>query len=434
MSGFNIAESAKHDVRISNEEWMDISRGLEPYHGVFYQVWQMGRPIFDESIDTACVQFDQQGNFIWFRFNPVFWSSLDFKNKLFVISHEAMHIILNHGSRAKDVGTNGVAANVAMDIVINHTLTTSFGFERGDLVKEVACWVDTIFPDRDPIPPDDECFEYYYSLFERVYGDGGMGDGDCSPSTLDDHDGFTKSNFKNIIDELNNKLTPEEKQSLKTTIQKHFKEEENKDQAGSPSGTGGWVFAKTNIIKKKKKWETVIKKWTKKFLRNDEFEIQQWTRTNRRMAILPKDLILPSDVEMDDFHIDRSRVDVFFFLDTSGSCWDLKDRFFAAAETLPETRFNVRLFCFDTNVEETTLASRKIYGGGGTSFRIIESHIQKLISTNGCKYPEVFIITDGWGDVVKPKFPQKWHWFLTDNGSNNYLPKESNIYNLKDYE
>ena len=55
MSSFNIAESVKHDVRISNEEWMDISRGLEPYHGVFYQVWQMGRPIFDESIDTACV-------------------------------------------------------------------------------------------------------------------------------------------------------------------------------------------------------------------------------------------------------------------------------------------------------------------------------------------------------------------------------------------
>ena len=92
------------------------------------------------------------------------------------------------------------------------------------------------------------------------------------------------------------------------------------------------------------------------------------------------------------------------------------------------------MFCFDTNVEETTLASRKIYGGGGTSFRIIESHIQTLISTNGCKYPEVFVITDGWGDMVKPKFPQKWHWFLTDNGSNNYLPKESNIYNLKDYE
>lgn len=420
--------------KISNEEWMEISHGLEPFHGVFYQVWQMGKPIFDETIDTACVQFDQQGNFIWFRFNPEFWSKLDFTNKLFVISHEALHIILNHGSRAKDAGINSRAANIAMDIVINHALTRSFGFNREDLIEEAACWVDTVFKDRDPLPPDDDCFEYYYTLFEKVHADGFSGDSEC-PSTLDDHEGFSSSNFGKIIDALNQTLTQEEKDSLKSTITKHFqKEDENTtSQSQTPYGTGTWTFAKIDTVKKNRKWETVIKKWSRKYLIEDDIEIQQWTKTNRRMVLLPKDLMLPTDVEFADLHHDKNKIDVWFFLDTSGSCYNLKDRFFAAAASLPDNRFKIRLFCFDTAVQETDIVSKKIYGGGGTSFKIIEQHIQMQISKENCKYPEVFVITDGWGDYVEPQFPIKWHWFLTENGSKNYLPKKSNIHELKDY-
>ena len=124
---------------------------------------------------------------------------------------------------------------------------------------------------------------------------------------------------------------------------------------------------------------------------------------------------------------------MWFFLDTSGSCYHLKDRFFAAAASLPERRFNVRLFCFDTAVQETTLASGKIYGGGGTSFRIIEKHIQGEISSKGCKYPEVFVISDGYGDLVSPQHPSKWHWLLTDNGTKDYISKKSSVHELKDY-
>ncbi|NCA15229.1 MAG: hypothetical protein EBS89_14130, partial [Proteobacteria bacterium] len=323
--------------RISNDEWMEISHGLEPFHGVFYQVWQMGKPVFDESIDTACVQFDQQGNFIWFRFNPEFWSRLDFTNKLFVIAHEALHIIFNHGTRAKDAGVNSRAANIAMDIVINHTLTRSFGFDRKDLIEEAACWVDTVFKDRDPAPPDDDCFEYYYTLFDKVYAHGFGGDSD-NLSTLDDHDGFSSSNFKKVIEALNEKLTQEEKDSLQATIKKHFQQSKKDDAAASPEGTGSWTFAKVDKVRKSRKWETVIKRWSRKYLVEDEVEVQQWTKTSRRMVLLPKDLLLPSDVEISDMHHDMSRVDVWFFLDTSGSCYHLKDRFFAAAASLPERR------------------------------------------------------------------------------------------------
>lgn len=51
------------------------------------------------------------------------------------------------------------------------------------------------------------------------------------------------------------------------------------------------------------------------------------------------------------------------------------------------------------------------------------------------RYPEaVFVITDGYGNRVKPARPEKWYWFLTPGGSRYCIPKECNIYNLQDYE
>jgi hypothetical protein len=111
-------------------------------------------------------------------------------------------------------------------------------------------------------------------------------------------------------------------------------------------------------------------------------------------------MFLPSDMEIEDDNDEKTRIKVYFYLDTSGSCWGLKDRFFAAALSLPDDRFDIRLFCFDTTVQETTLESRKIYGGGGTSFSILEAHIQKEIKEKG-EYPEaVFVITDGYAATV----------------------------------
>lgn len=434
--------------KIGNEEWLEISNSLEPHHAVFYKVWQMGRPVFDESIDTACVQFDQEGKFILFRFNPKFWSSLDLYNKLFVICHEALHIVLNHGIRAKEADCNRQATNVAMDIVVNHTLTKNFGFSRDKITgSEDYCWVDTVFKDRNPMPSNNEMFEFYYNLFEKVYGHGGMGDGEGGgPKTVDDHEslGSQSVNWDKVIDQLNEGLSDEEKEGLKSTISKHFqkkkpqdgqsKESDKNTPAGSGSG-GIWVFADSKKAKKLKKWETIIKRWALKFFKDENKEFEQWARINRRMTMLPRNMIIPSEMEIDDRTYDEHKINVWFFLDTSGSCWNLKDRFFAAAESLPETRFNVRLFCFDTNVQETNLKERKIYGGGGTSFSIIEQYIQRTMQNEDIKYPNsVWILTDGYGNQVKPLHPEKWHWFLTEGGVKNYIDEKSNVFSLKDFE
>jgi hypothetical protein len=133
-------------------------------------------------------------------------------------------------------------------------------------------------------------------------------------------------------------------------------------------------------------------------------------------------------------HEEEGKIDVWFFADTSGSCYHLKERFFKAARSLDPARFNVRLFCFDTRVEEVDIQGNRIYGGGGTSFTIIEKKIQEVMRNEEVKYPEaVFVITDGWGNPVNPEIPNRWYWFLTTDWI-KCIPKESLIHKLKDYE
>ena len=451
----DVASSQKYDVRISNEEWFEISLALEPFHAVFYKIWQMGKPCFNADIPTAGVQFDRNGDFIWFHFNPHFWKRLQFKDKLFVICHEALHIILNHGMRTRDCGPNAQATNVALDVVVNHSLVNNFGFVLNDIEGwQDYCWVDTVFKDKKPLPPDNEMYEYYYNLFEKVYGDGGMGDGEGGgPGTVDDHSMMgegSEGEWGKVIDKLNEGMTDEEKESLKATINKHFESNpSSKKNAKAGVGTGGqWVFSNAKV-KRKAKWETVIKKWSRKYLINKDKDVEQWARLNRRMVMLPRNMFLPTEMEVEDDEKEKTKIDVWFYLDTSGSCWGLKDRFFTAALSLPTDRFNVRLFCFDTKVEETTLESRKMYGGGGTAFDILEAEIQNELRKGGgtkktldgkevpmiVKYPEaVFVITDGYGTTIKPEKPDKWYWFITEGGVKSYIDRGCNFFNLNDFE
>lgn len=406
---------------LNPEEFLDLALELEHHHAVFYQLWEMGRPKFTDSIKTAAVAFDEQGKWVEFKFNPKFWKRLTPYQRKFVICHECLHIILNHGVRFID-SHNRDAANVTMDIVVNESLVRSFGFDRaqlGDIDKD-GCWADTVFPGQDI--GTDGAFEFYYNQLPQHK---------IKLSSLDDHSGLGGSDWGEAIEGLNRSLTPEEKQALKDLIDKHFQSDDPDQQGGH--GTGGvWTFVNTGEVKRKKKWETVIKRWSRKYDRPELRDIEQWARVNRRFVFLSNDLMLPTEMEQ-EYEIE-GKIQVWFFQDTSGSCWHLKERFFRAAESLSPERFDVRLFCFDTTVKETSLAKKQVYGGGGTYFNIIEDKIQKTIHAEGTGYPEaVFVITDGYGNRVSPQQPEKWYWFLSSN-CKTYIPAQSQVYYLRDFE
>lgn len=413
---------------ITHAEWVEMSLELEDHHALFYELWHMGRPHFTDEIETAAVRFSDSGEFLEFLFNLDYWNNLTPYERQFVIAHECLHVILNHGIRTTR-NDDAPRINRALDIVVNHLLVNSFGFDRKRIRDEdILCWTDTVFKGHPKLAemPTDESYEYYYQLVpESIVID---------VFPLDDHS-FMKGCIDPIIKKLNDRLSPEEKDSLKDVVKKHFEQEGScdvEDGAGL-SGYGGWQFIKVDRPAPKKKWETIIFKWSQKYMKEGLDEHEQWAKLARRFELLPQDIFLPS--EMEEESKDYDRIPVHLYMDTSGSCIKYKERFFRAALSLPKDRFAVRLFCFDTKVEETTLESRKVYGGGGTNFSIIERNIQKVIKKEKTEYPEgVFIITDGDGSTVSPKIPDRWHWFLTARGKTNFIPAQSKTYNLDNFE
>lgn len=425
-------------MNINLEEWIAISQEIEERHALFYQFWRMGRPRFDSKIDTAAISFNKDGGYLEFIFSPDFWSRLTQYERAFVICHESLHVLFNHGYRMKDTD-NIDLSNTAMDIVVNHYLVNNFGFIRSRLsMEKTMCWTDTVFTDK--LVPDNQSYEYYFNLLKtadkgsgatsidnhemlNMPTGGGQGQAIRTGSPIDSHDMLEGISTDSVIQSLAESLTEEEAKEIKKVV------DNDKNR-----GTGALgILAKIVIPKvaKKKKWETVIKKWSRKFL-DEDAECEQWVKVNRRFIGLPRDFILPTVSEID--WTKEHKINVWFFQDCSGSCWGLKDRFFKAAKSLDPDRFNIRMHSFDDRIYQVKLTDNSIRGGGGTSFSIIEDYIQKEIKQTGSKYPEaVFVITDGYGNMVSPEYPKKWHWFLSTSYK-NCIPDECNIHSLANFE
>ena len=125
------------------------------------------------------------------------------------------------------------------------------------------------------------------------------------------------------------------------------------------------------------------------------------------------------------------------YLDVSGSCYNLRNDFFCASLTIPQDRIKMRTFCFDTHITEVNLKDRKLISGGGTSFSVIERHIQKELKP-GRKHPVIFVFTDGYGDSVHITEPKKWHWFIDGvwgmNHAKHLTDKKCNFYPMEDFK
>jgi len=469
----------------TSTEYFEVVRSLRKHHSLFAQFWTVGHivEINHPGMPTAGVAFDKKsGAGLQFMINPDYWAKLNEHDKAFVIAHEIMHVYLDHGRRSLTLDPK--LSNLAQDVVINHYLVDYFDFDRSKLTHgESYCWRDTMFPDRDDIEPD-RCFEYYYEELKKQggppqpqqgeegdgepgqgQGQGGEptpGDGQPQPGagqpgagqpknqTVDVHDfmdGEVEMDadmldaIQKAAEDLMDRITADEVENFEEIVSKGNGEESDKleeqkaQQAGAMAGTMQKRIRLKKVVRKRK-WENVVADVIGRFqgMKRD-VDLQLWTRPNRRLAGMGDDLILPADVT-DTVPI-RDKVDVWFFQDTSGSCVDLAERFFKAAASIPDDRFRVRVFCFDTKVYETSLASGKLYGFGGTAFQPLEQAVQDIVRKEpGTKYPQaVFVVTDGeaWDGVMKCEHPDRWHWFLTYKNT-KCIPKKSHNYLLKDYE
>jgi predicted metal-dependent peptidase len=426
------------------EEFNEISFMLERHHTLFYKLWTLGKPYFNPRIKTAQVGFNKDGHCITFEINPEFWQTKTLTQKLFIICHEAKHVINNHGIRGKNIKRkeDRFLANIAMDLCVNHDLVNRFGFVRDEVdPTDRFIWLDKIAKELDlPYLPDEQTFEFYYDLLKKQSPDmqnalidamGGSGFG-----TVDEHSGMgdiTEDEIEDIMKGvMESDLSDDEKKQIS---------EMDIGDIDPIKGRGfysvGTVY-KVDVapVKSKKKWETVIKKWAATTIKIQEKERQQWVFKNRRFAMIKSDkFFIPSESMIEYSAAEKTKIKVWFFLDTSGSCIGYKNRFFTAAKSLPPERFDINLLCFDTAVYPTDLKSGKIYGGGGTKLSVMEKYIQKHTVAKGEKYPDaVFVITDADGGTLKPQHPERWYWFLTTYVCVHNVPGRSARFNLKNFE
>jgi predicted metal-dependent peptidase len=420
---------------------LSLADSLSSYHELFYSLFNMGHPSFTKEISTACVLFSRfDGAYMQFLFNPKFFTDLSKYGRNFVFCHECMHIVYDHGKRMKN--RDPKISNIAMDLAVNHSLINKFGFDYNylDEFLQKGCFIWNIFTEKEIEEhniSDNGYFEYYYNLLIKH----GKNEGNVIYVRIDDHSTLTDKNVDEILKELSDNIHSNNlDESIRNEINKHHEanndgtDNKNKmsgQQAGTQKGTHILLAIKQKIIKKRK-WETVIKKWTKKA--DKTLYKDQFVAPSRRYYDIInsiKDSALPTKYP---YKNEKNKIELWAFQDTSGSCVHLKDRFFGALETIPTDRFNLRVFCFDTSVYEVDMKTRKLYGFGGTYFDIIERYIQNKHKQLGVRYPDaVFIITDGYGNKVQPEFPEKWHWFLSDNYT-QCIPNECNKYMLSDYE
>lgn len=429
-----------------DQEYYDILHDLQDCHALFAEFWVIGRfeTVEDnESLKTVTIRFDQDGNGLVILVNKDFWASLSVNEKSFVLAHEFYHSYLAHGIRFKTFKDHA-RVNIAGDLVINHSLVDGFGFDRDQLKFSILdkdgingvdrlCWLDTMFDHNKHVMPHKTTEYYYEQLPDNADGldyilIGGHGIGDC-------HSDPQAQAARNFIERITARMSNDEIDDFNNRVAKHNSGELSAaQQAGSMASESVKIIQLSKVVKKRK-WEEVIGETLGRFKGSEQkIYLDNWTRRNRRFVSIGDDLMLPTQIPI-DVRI-RDRIDVWWFMDTSGSCVKFSERFFKAAASIPEDRFECRGFCFDTRVYEVDMKKGELRGFGGTMFNVIEDHIQQVIKREpGTRYPQfVFLITDGHGNDVNPEYPDRWHWFLTPSNSTRYIPQKSKKYYLSDYE
>jgi len=244
---------------LSSKEYLDILIKLQNFHTVFYKMWELGNISFSKDLKTAGILFNTEGECVEFKFNPDFWDQLSEYQRLFIICHECLHVILNHGYRLVSTHPlNRPVANIAADIVDNHILLDSFDFNReelGGLSKEL-CFIDTIFGEnyKELRIEENGSMEYYFNklkdnaikieCFSTIDEHGimngeGADKGDSEEGSDSEKDsGSSKNNipdYSKLFEKLGNSLTNEEKQELKKAIKTH---DEGTKPGSKLAGTG----------------------------------------------------------------------------------------------------------------------------------------------------------------------------------------------------
>lgn len=411
--------------KIKHSDIVEISQNLESKCSLFRQFWDMGLPTLTDEIPRAAIGFNKDGDAVSFLWNPEFWEELDNYTRSFVVGHEMLHVLLNHGKRML-IHKDDSKSNQAMDIVVNHILINEFGFDRDKLCFDWSefCWVDTLF-EFPNIPMTNKSYEHYYNILSIM----------DSPSKLimDSH-GILSEDGGGISNKLGESLIANDFSDKLLDI---INENKFPDSIMGGSSLGQLMDLNKRSVKISKKWDALMKPSIYKPVEKARV-VDTWVRDSRRLYDFMennKDVFLQSRVSVVDKFKEKTQSEIWFFLDYSGSCYSYYKNFLDAANSLNAKKFKVRLFTFDTSVTEITTTTTAAIAGGGTHFSCINDTVNKLMKDGNNPPSGVWVITDGYASdsKIKPQNPERWTWFLTPRSTRSFIPRESKIENLSDF-
>jgi len=403
---------------MNKEEYKNILNSLSNYGIFYYKFWSLANISFTDKVKTLGIYIENKK--IYLIINENFWNSLDKDQKMFCVLHEILHIIFYHFPRivkilSIDKNASKDILNIAADLIVNEKLINHFDFDSN--ILDFIYTYEKVFEEHSDYEYLEEIKEFHLEKLYKYLKDNQENCNLGKVALSDEHleFDFTKE-FDNFI---RDNFDKEE-------IKKALGDLKGKEGEASPDGSS--EIEKIFEIKKvipNKKWESIVKNKLKRILFEEE---DTWIMRKRsHQSLDPKFLIEGVlDIELEK----KDKKLITLFLDVSGSCAHLSERFLKLVKRIPEESFIIEAYSFDTKVHKLDLKTNKIIGGGGTAFNILENELLKLH-----KYPEyVFVISDGFGNTVNPKHPERWNWLLTEYNTKSFIHEDSKVYLLTEFE
>ncbi len=426
-------------------EFFKIKQIIEECDVFYATLFNLTDVRFSDKIETACINFDKEGNSLNMEINPVFWSSLNDSAKAFVVLHELYHVVFDHGKRFKDLGADFSVGNIASDIVINHHIDQKVGLSRELFDWKPYCWVETCFKDEKDVPTDMN-FEYYYNKLiknnlpeQQLIGSHSSGEelndekkkdnenqnnGEEIKSEAGNGEDFSPKNFSETFKDIL-ESNPELAKEISKSPDFADLGDELKEFMPIFPELGDKVAGKQEAFKKldekptfNKLMKLLIPK--KKDINDDELEM--WVGAHRRYAAFLKqnsNLLLPNTKEEERFS-GKDKKEVWIFMDSSGSCHGMFHIFSnIIMALLKEKRVNCRAFAFGDDCEEVDVKKHQIsfYSGNAGGFDCIEEKILEINHKEGVKYPDnVVVLSDGGVHFsIKNRLVKPENWVLLIN-------------------
>jgi predicted metal-dependent peptidase len=402
------------------EELSDFAYKLEDYHRVFGIFWSLASIAFTDSdrCPTACVYL-KPGTRPSIEINKAWWKTLNPVDHVFVIVHECLHVLLNHGLRkGQEAVPNASFANInrAQDITINEMAESLFKLDRNKITDwQKYCWIATCFPG-DATVLENETFVYYLAKLAKD-------NKELAAITLDIHGDAEEGESidDELLDEMLDSLAPEELDEIERVMR---------------AGQGGLLagYLERKAITHKLKIRNLIRGMrtaaASRMKPRDTF-----VTTARRFSSLDTNLLLPNE---HDSKRSPDKFQIALALDVSGSVVHLRPQFYELRELFLREKdlLDVTSYVFADNIKKITEVNQSYnVGGGNAPFQLIENELMKPMgkSKKPAKYPDcVIVITDGVAGRVSPLHPKRWLWLLTNENDQSSIPAKSRRYKISD--